>query len=414
MGRSSPLDHSVQRRSLLKAAAGGASFAIGAAVQGPVEASPAGMKAPGAGFSDYGGPSPHEAGVRRESRSVRGYPLAGSSWTPLHRLEGTITPNGLHFERHHNGVPDIKPGTHRLVVHGMVRRPLVFTIDSLHRYPMESHIHFIECAGNSALNCFAEPPAKDAGELHGLLSVSQWTGVSLATILEEAGMLPGASWVIAEGADGAGMARSIPLEKCRDDALLALYQNGEALRPEQGYPLRLLLPGFEGNTQIKWLHRLNVVSGPAHSREETARYTQLLPDGRSRQFDFEMRTKSVILRPSFGLTMRGPGFYEISGIAWSGRGRIRSVEVSDDGGSSWTMARLDEPVLPRSVTRFRLPWRWQGAPAVLMSRATDESGDVQPLRSDWIRQFGAQQFYHNNSIQAWSISRQGEIGNVYS
>lgn len=403
------------RRAMLGAMAGAGMLPLaaraGAAAPDPV---PASMKLPGGGFSGYGQPSPHEAGVVRGDGQLAGWPLAGVTTTPLHRLEGTITPSGLHFERHHNGIPEIAPEAHRLVVHGMVRRPLVFTIDALHRYPLESHVHFIECAGNSGVNSYAQPLQLNAGQLHGLFSVSEWTGVRLATVLDEAGIAPGAAWVIAEGADGAGMARSIPLEKCLDDALLALYQNGEALRPAQGYPLRLLLPGFEGNTQVKWLHRLKVVGAPAHSREETARYAELLSDGRSRQFDFVMGVKSVILRPSFGLTLPGPGLYEISGLAWSGHGRVKSVEVSLDGGRSWAAARLEGPALPRAANRFRLAWQWDGAPAVLMSRATDETGAVQPRRSDWIRPFGPNQIYHNNAIQAWAVSANGEIANVFS
>lgn len=401
------------RRRMLQGMAVLGAIPASAAAQTRSAAPPPSMRQPGEGFSGYGNPSSHEQGVVRAIRDMDGFPVAGSSTTPLERLEGIITPNGLHFERHHSGVPDISPDAHQLIVHGLVRRPLIFSIESLHRYPLESHVYFVECAGNSGFNTAATPPARSVGVLHGLLSVSEWTGVRLATVLEEAMPSAGASWVIAEGADGAAMSRSIPLEKCLDDALLALYQNGEAIRPEQGYPLRLILPGFEGNTQIKWLHRLKLTDKPAHSREETSRYTQLLKDGRSRQFDFVMGTKSVITKPSFGLDLTSAGLCEISGLAWSGHGRIKSVDISVDGGSSWARARLDGSPSPKSAVRFRLPWQWDGSPAVLMSKATDEFGGTQPMRSDWMREFGNGQYYHNNSIQAWSVSGTGEVANVF-
>jgi sulfane dehydrogenase subunit SoxC len=235
----------------------------------------------------------------------------------------------------------------------------------------------------------------------------------LALLLDEAGLDPRGKWIVAEGADAAAMNRSIPMEKCRDDAMLALYQNGERLRPEQGYPLRLLLPGWEGNTSIKWLRRLTVTTEPVYSREETAKYTDLLPDGSARQFTFPMGVKSVITHPGAGMSMQGRGFYEISGLAWSGSGSISRVEVSVDGGRNWVKAALQAPVLPRALTRFRLPWDWDGSPVLLQSRAVDEQGNVQPSREEWTAQYAVSNRYHYNAIQTWSISPEGEIRNVY-
>jgi len=351
--------------------------------------------------------------VQRTFAPLPGRPGTGSSRTPIQFLEGTITPNGLHFERHHNGVPDIDPARHELVIHGMVKRPLSFTTDALMRYPMETRICFIECSGNSGGYSQPSPPQATTAVLNGLVSCSEWTGVRVATLLEEAGLANGAKWVIAEGADAASMSRSVPLEKCTDDALIALFQNGEAIRPEQGYPMRLLLPGFEGNMNVKWLHRLKVTDAPVDGRDETAHYTELMPNGKARQYMLIQAVKSLITKPSFGMTMKGPGFYEVSGLAWSGAGRIGRVEVSADGGRNWAVAALGEPVLSKALTRFRLAWQWDGKPAILMSRATDETGAVQPTRSEWIAQYAPRQPYHFNGIQGWGIDADGMVRNVY-
>jgi sulfane dehydrogenase subunit SoxC len=358
----------------------------------------------------YGVPSPFEAGVVRRAR-VRGrIATAASSTTPLQDLHGIITPNGLFFERHHAGVPAIDPAQHRLMVHGLVDRPLIFTMDELMRFPSETRLHFLECSGNSSYA--ASPPSATAGDLHGLISCCEWTGVPLATVLAEAGVQGRAAWVLAEGADAAGMTRSVPIAKAMDDALLAYAQNGERLRPEQGYPLRLLLPGYEGNMSVKWLRRLKVGDQPFETREETSKYTDLMPDGTARQFTFVMEAKSVITFPSGGQQLQGPGFCEISGLAWSGRGRISQVEVSTDGGTNWRAARLQEPVLPKCLTRFRAPWTWDGAAALLQSRATDETGYVQPPRATLIGVRGLNSGYHNNGIQTWSVLADGSVQNA--
>ena len=336
------------QKALLSAGVAAAGAGIAQADDGVGANAPDWMKTPGRPFSAYGTPSKWQEKVQRTIANPPGRPGTGTSRTPLQRLEGTITPAGLHFERHHNGVPDIDPSRHELLIHGMVKRPLAFSVDTLMRYPMETHIRFVECSGNSGGLGQPQPQQGTAGELNGLLSGSEWTGVRLATLLNEAGVTPGAKWVIAEGADAAAMSRSVPLEKCMDDAVIALFQNGEAIRPEQGYPMRLLLPGFEGNMNVKWIRRLNVTDVPVDARDETSHYTELMPGGKARQFMFPMGAKSLILKPSFGMNMQGPGWYEISGLAWSGAGRIAKVEVSKDGGKTWELAALSGPVITES------------------------------------------------------------------
>lgn len=372
------------------------------------------MRTPGSPFTAYGQPSKYASKVARTFASAPGTTGTGTSRTPHHLLDGTITPNGLHFERHHSGIPDINPDAHRLLIHGLVKRPLVFTLDALMRYPMESRIAFIECAGNGAQLYQKDPVPLGVQPLHGLMSCAEWTGVRLATLLEEAGVEPAAQWILAEGADAAGMSRSVPLAKAMDDALIAIYQNGEPVRPSNGYPMRLLLPGYEGNMNVKWLRRIKLTEGPTMTKDETSKYTILLADGKSLQFCFAQEAKSVITRPSPGLTMNAPGLYEITGLAWSGYGRIAKVEVSADGGASWTQAALQEPVLPMAVTRFRSPWHWDGGPAILQSRATDDSGYVQPSRSRLIADRGARGAYHFNGITSWAVAQSGEVKHVYA
>lgn len=402
----------LHRRALLAAAmvsTGG--LVAGAAARGP--ASPASMLTPGAPLSGYGARASAATAIQRIVPRLS-FPGTGSSRTPLQALEGTITPRGLHFERHHNGVPDIAPETHELLIHGLVRQPLSFRYEDLLRYPRVSRILFIECSGNSSTIGAPEPAQASAGQLNGLLSCAEWTGVRLSTLLEEAGVAPHAKWMQAEGADAAAMTRSIPLSLCLGDAMIALFQNGEPLMPAQGFPMRLLLPGIEGNASIKWLRRLKLMATPAFSREETAKYTDLHPDGLADLFSLQMGVKSIILRPSFGLDLNATGYQEISGLAWTGRGRIRKVEVSADGGASWAKAALDGPVLPGALTRFRMPWHWDGAPAVLMSRATDQTGAVQPRRSAWIAKYGVGQGYHNNAVQSWGVDARGRVAHVYA
>jgi sulfane dehydrogenase subunit SoxC len=354
----------------------------------------------------YGQRSPHEKAARL--LSTRTYPEEASSRTPLQDLDGIITPSSLHFERHHAGVPKIDPAQHELLIHGLVERPLVFRMDELRRLPSISRIYFLECSGNSGSGWRRVPqPSAQAG--HGLTSCSEWTGVPLAVLFREVGVRPAGKWFIAEGADACRMARSIPMEKAWDDAMVAYAQNGEALRPEQGYPIRLFLPGWEGNASVKWLRQIKVVDQPYLSREETAKYTDLMPDGTARQFTFLMEAKSIITRPSAGHRLDAQGFYEIAGIAWSGQGAITRVEVSTDGGATWADATLQQPVLSKAHTRFTLPWRWDGREIVLASRCTDDTGYTQPTREALIAVRGLNSNYHCNAIQAWRIKPDGAV-----
>jgi sulfane dehydrogenase subunit SoxC len=369
----------------------------------------------GAAFTGYGQPSRFELPVVRHIGRPYGdlAPGSGAALTPIESLEGIITPSSLHNIRSHSGTPDIDPKQHQLLLHGLVARPLTFSMESLWRYPMTTRTYFIECSGNSNRALVPQPAQVPAGAIHGNISCSEWTGVPLRMLLEEAGLQPQAKWLLAEGADSAHMSRSIPLEKALDDAMIALYQNGERLRPEQGYPVRLLLPGWEGNMSVKWLRRLKATEGPTHTKDETSKYTDPLPDGRALQFTFEMGVKSVITRPSSTMTLPRPGFYEISGIAWSGAGRIRRVEVSTDGGATWVDAALTGEERAKCLVRFRLPWEWTGQAAVLQSRATDEKGAVQPPRKEWIAQFAPDIKFHNNSIVSWAVGADGSVKNVY-
>ena len=402
---------SLFQRAAALAAVGGVTDAVAQANPADALPIPPSMKAPGApvGARLYGEPSSFEHAVVRNVPPNLPQYISASSRTPLQDLDGIITPNGLFYERHHGGIPAIDPATHRLALHGLVKTPLLFTVDELRRFPSVTKIHFLECSGNPS---YKKPYGKTASDIMGLVSCAEWTGVALKTLLDEAGLLPGAKWVVAEGADASGMTRSIPLDKCLDDALVVYSQNGERLRPEQGYPVRLLLPGFEGNMNVKWLRRLKVVEAPVHSREETAKYTDLLPDGTARQFTFYMDAKSIITAPSGGQRIAGPGFVEIRGIAWSGRGRIARVDVSVDGGRNWTAAALQEPVLSRALTRFRHPWQWDGSPTVIQSRAVDETGYVQPNFSELLGVRGENSFYHNNAQQPWRVAADGEVSNA--
>jgi sulfane dehydrogenase subunit SoxC len=363
----------------------------------------------GVGARPYGERSRFETSTRGGGRQAAGAQMS-SSRTPLQDSHGIITPSSLHFERHHSGVPDINPAEHRLLVHGLVDRPLVLTMDDIRRLPSVSRIHFLECSGNGSGEWKPQPDS-DAQRAHGMVSCSEWTGVPLSTVLREVGVQPAAKWLVAEGADAARMTRSVPLAKALDDALLAYGQNGEALRPEQGYPLRLLLPGWEGNISIKWLARLKVVDAPYYTREETSKYTDFMPDGTARMFTFDMEAKSIITSPSGGQRLPGTGACQITGIAWSGRGAIRRVEVSVDGGRTWKNAELQTPILPKAFTRFRLEWRWDGGDATLVSRCTDETGYVQPTRAALIAVRGMRSNYHNNGLQSWRVKPDGTVTN---
>jgi sulfane dehydrogenase subunit SoxC len=343
--------------------------------------------------------------------------------TPHHLLQGTITPNGLFFTICHSGLPDIDPAQHKLVIHGLVKQPLGYTVESLARYPMVTRVHFLECSGNSAPMFSNEPVQATAQALHGLVSNAEWTGVLLSTLLEETGIDPKATWLLAEGTDSLSLHRSVPIKKALDDAMIALYQNGERLMPGTGYPMRLLLPGYQGNMNVKYVRRIKLIDQPAMSFYESKTYSQILPDNKMWLFHFTQEVKSFITYPSFGQTLKGTGLYEVSGIAYSGNGRIAKVMVSADGGKSWAQAALQEPVLPKAFTRFRMPWRWDGTPAVLQSRAWDEAGNVQPTRAEFVAARGQTEKpvasplafpnQHYNSITSWGIGKKGEVNHVY-
>jgi sulfane dehydrogenase subunit SoxC len=336
-------------------------------------------------------------------RIVRG---GNSSGTPHQDLMGIITPSDLHFERHHGGVPDIDPMTYTLLIHGMVERPMVFTLADLRRFPSVSRIHFLECSGN--FNRTA-PPDITPGQLAGLTSTSEWTGVPVATLFREVGVHPRATWFLAEGGDAAVMTRSVPVAKALDDALIAYGQNGEALRPEQGFPARLFLPGWEGNASVKWIRRIEVSDRPFMTREETSKYTEPFANETARMFSLLMDARSLITYPAYPVTVTR-GWIEINGIAWSGNGRISRVDVSTDGGRSWTAARLQDPVLPKAHTRFRHLWNWTGGEATFMSRAVDETGYVQPTRAELLKLRGpGTTGYHLNPITGWVVRADGTV-----
>ncbi len=398
------MDHSSRRKFLaFTAALGGALSACSAPEPGEGTAAPSRLGAP---VSSYGERSSHES-AKRATRETK-TPEASSSRTPLGELYGVITPSALHFERHHAGVPALDPAEHELFLHGLVERPLALSMAELRRLPSVSRVYFVECSGNSGGEWGAKRGA-NVTTSHGLASCSEWTGVPLKLVLAEAGLKPEAKWLLAEGGDACRMSRSVPLEKALDDALLAYGQNGEALRPGQGYPLRLIVPGWEGNINVKWLRRLEAGPEPFMTKDETSKYTELLADGSARIFTWEMDAKSVITRPSGGQALSGPGFHEISGLAWSGRGMIERVEVSTDGGASWADAALDEPRHAKAFARFRAPWRWDGAETQLLSRATDETGYVQPSVEELIEARGTRSIYHNNGIKAWRIRADGKV-----
>ena len=333
----------------------------------------------------------------------------GASPAPLQAIRGSITPSDLHFQRHHSGIPVIDPARHEVLVHGLVERPTAFTVQDLRRFPSVTRVHFIECAGNGRSAYRAPKREMTPQEVDGLTSNSEWTGVPVALLLREVGVREGAKWALAEGGDAAAMSRSIPMEKLLDDALLAYAQNGEPLRMATGYPVRLLLPGYEGNMNVKWLRRLELKAVPTYTRNETAKYTDPLPDGRSRIFSFVMDVKSVITSPAHPERLSGPGWWPVTGLAWSGRGRVTRVEVSTDGGRTWETAELAGPVYPRAHTRFQHMWRWDGRPARLMSRATDETGAVQPALAEYTARRGRGTDFHFNAIRAWDVGADGRV-----
>jgi sulfane dehydrogenase subunit SoxC len=361
----------------------------------------------------YGSPSRYENSVqRRESPGLTRTSISSIAFAPLQSLFGIITPSGVHFERHHAGWHDIDPAQHRLMIHGLVREAKVYAMDELMRFPSVSRIHFIECGANTGME-WGNVAVPTVQYTHGMLSCSEFTGVRLATLLDDAGFdAARAKFILAEGADGAALTRTVPIEMALDDVLVVYGQNGEMLRPENGYPLRLLVPGVQGVSSVKWLRRLKVGDQPWNTREEALHYIDLMPDGVHRQYAWINECKSVITAPSGGQVLLDRGYYEITGLAWSGRGKVQRVDVSVDGGRSWRPARLQEPVLDKCLTRFRCDWGWDGSPAILQSRAVDDTGYVQPQIRQLRAVRGTRGIYHNNAIQSWQVGESGEVSNV--
>lgn len=360
--------------------------------------------APGPGTTAVSARSPFEQPARTPTGVI-----TGPAYSPIQDLTGTITPSDLVFERHHAGVAMIDPSRYELLVHGLVDRPMVFTLDDLKRFPSVSRVYFLECSGNGR-NGYRNPtPELTPQMVDGLTANGEWTGVPLSLLLRETGVRDDATWFLAEGGDAAKLSRSIPIRKALDDAMVAYAFNGEPLRPANGYPARLFLPGYEANTCVKWLRRIKLIDQPNMSRDETSRYTDPLPNGTARQFTFAMDAKSIITHPAYPERLAHPGWVQITGLAWTGRGRIARVDVSTDGGKSWTAAQLQEPILPMAHTRFRLMWEWDGRAATLMSRAVDETGYVQPTLAVFESVRGKGTDFHFNHIRAWSVNADGRV-----
>jgi sulfane dehydrogenase subunit SoxC len=361
----------------------------------------------------YGTPSEFEKHVVRRNVSwLTATPESSVNFTPLHELDGIITPNGLCFERHHAGIAVVDPAKHRLMINGLVDKPLVFTMDDLKRFPRVNKVFFLECAANSGME-WRGAQLNGCQFTHGMVHNVMYTGVPLKYLLEEAGIKSSAKWLMPEGADASGMTRSVPLFKALDDCLVAFAMNGEALRPEQGYPLRLVVPGWEGNMWVKWLRRIEVGDQPWHAREETSKYTDLMENGKARRFTWEMDCKSVITNPSPQAPLKHTqGQTVITGVAWSGRGTIKRVDVTIDGGKNWHTARLDGPSLDKSLHRFYFDFNWDGKPLLMQSRAIDSTGYVQPTKNELRKARGTNSIYHNNGIQTWHVRENGAVENV--
>ena len=413
------------RRAFLKAGlAGGAAALGGAAIAGPHGAGNPANQPPnvpdwartlgdGVAVRPYGKPSKYEAHViRRDVEWLTASRESSVSFTPIHALDGIITPNGLGFERHHSGIAEIDPADYRLILHGLVDKPLIFTLDDLKRMPRVNRAHFCECAANSGME-WRGAQLNGCQYTHGMVHCVMYTGVPLKILLDEAGLKPKAKWLLLEGGDASAMTRSVPLQKALDDAIVAYRMNGEMLYPEHGYPARVVLPGWEANMWVKWLRRIEVGDQPWHHREETAKYTDLLENGKARRFTFVMDAKSIITSPSPQAPVNHKsGLTVLSGIAWSGRGKIARVDVSLDGGRNWRTAKIDGPVWDKALTRFYYEFDWDGGELLLQSRAMDETGYVQPGKSELRKIRGVNSIYHNNGIQTWHLHKNGEVENV--
>ncbi len=361
----------------------------------------------------YGLPIEYEADViRRNVEWLTADTISSINFTPIHALDGTITPQGCAFERHHSGAIELRKEDYRLMINGLVETPLIFTYDDLLRFPRENHVYFCECAANSGME-WAGAQLNGAQFTHGMIHNMEYTGVPLRTLLAEAGASPDAGWIYVEGADASSNGRSIPMDKALDDVFVAFKANGEALRKEHGYPVRLVVPGWEGNLWVKWLRRVEVMDRPVESREETSKYTDTLADGTSRKWTWAMDAKSVVTSPSPQAPItHGPGPLVITGLAWSGRGAITRVDVSLDGGANWIQARLAQPGQKMALSRFYLEIDWDGSEMLLQARAMDDTGYVQPTKDQLREVRGLNSIYHNNGIQTWWVRETGEAENV--
>ncbi|MDP1900550.1 MAG: sulfite dehydrogenase [Rubrivivax sp.] len=369
-------------------------------------------------FEGYGRPSRHEANVqRRTSPGLTQTAESSVSFAPLQSLFGIVTPSGLHFERHHQGWWDVDPTRHRLMLNGsdekILRKAMVFTMDELMRLPAVSRFHFIECGANTGME-WGNVAVPTCQYTHGMLSCSEFTGVPLKTLLDMAGAdVRRGRYVLAEGADGSSLTRTVPMELVESGEVLVAYgQNGEMLRPENGYPLRLVVPGVQGVSWVKYLRRIEVGDQPYGTKDEVSTYVDLMPDGLLRQYTSTQECKSVVTTPSGGQVLLDKGFYSVNGLAWSGRGKIARVDVSVDGGRNWRRARLQTPVLGKCLTRFSLDWVWNGQPALIQSRAIDDTGYVQPTLRQLRAVRGTRSVYHHNALQTWLVQENGEVRNV--
>lgn len=372
-----------------------------------------GMLGNGVATNPYGQPSKYESNiVRRRSPGLAATSQADVAFTPLQSMFGSITPSGLHFERHHQGWVDIDPRKHRFMVNGLVKSPKVFTMDDLMRMPSVSRMHFIECGANTAME-WGNSAVPTVQYTHGMLSGSEFTGVPLSLLLDMAGYdKKNGKYIMAEGADGSGQNRTIDMDRALDDVLVVYGQNGEMLRPEQGYPLRILVPGVQGVSSIKYLRRVEVGDMRWSAKDESSGYADLMPDGMMRQYTSIQEAKSVITSPSGGQKLLAKGYYNITGLAWSGRGKVAKVDVSVDGGRTWREARIEGAIHSKALTRFNFDWVWDGKPALLQSRVTDETGYVQPQYPALREVRGTRGIYHNNAIQTWRVLESGEVENV--
>ncbi|MFC0278475.1 sulfite dehydrogenase [Falsigemmobacter intermedius] len=409
------------RRGFLKTTALGGAGLVAGAGAAAAEGDPLITKVQdwASGFGDPVDAAPYGMPIRFESHVVRRNvewltesPVSSINFTPIHALEGTITPQGVAFERHHSGAIELSKDDYRLMINGLVEKPLVFTFEDLTRFPRHVLTAFCECAANGGME-WGGAQLEGVQFTQGMIHNMEYTGILLKDLLAEAGVKPEGKWVYVEGADASSNGRSIPLEKAMEDVMVAFYANGEALRKEHGYPVRLVVPGWEGNMWVKWLRRIAIYDQAVEGREETSKYTDMMPDGRARKWTWVMDAKSVITSPSPQVPIRhGKGPLVITGLAWSGNGKVTRVDVSTDGGNTWTEARISGDAKPKALTRFHLDIDWDGSEMFLQSRCIDETGYVQPTK-DALREIrGTNNVYHNNSIQTWWVQPNGEVENV--